>query len=300
MAEILVSGLLNVETSAKVRGFPINYYPIDYAFFGVNTAPGGVGFNLASALKRLGSGITLCGLLADDFGGRYVLSELEARGISADAVERTLSETPSSVVLYDESGRRQVYCDLKDIQERAYEFDPSLINKADIVAATNINFSRPLLKLAKAAGKKLATDVHVLSDIGDGYNREFMEVADILFLSHEGIWGDRRAFISALEARYNNEIIVLGMGAEGALMYLRSENRFIEMPAFRADAAVNTVGAGDALFAAFLNYYGKGFSPEDALERAQMFAAMKIRVSGAARGFSTEAEIEEALRNAKR
>ena len=201
MAEILVSGLLNVETSAKVRGFPINYYPIDYAFFGVNTAPGGVGFNLASALKRLGSGITLCGLLADDFGGRYVLSELEARGISADAVEHTLSETPSSVVLYDESGRRQVYCDLKDIQERAYEFDPSLINKADIVAATNINFSRPLLKLAKAAGKKLATDVHVLSDIGDGYNREFMEVADILFLSHEGIWGDRRAFISALEAR---------------------------------------------------------------------------------------------------
>ena len=300
MAEILVSGLLNVETSAKVRGFPINYYPIDYAFFGVNTAPGGVGFNLASALKRLGSGITLCGLLADDFGGRYVLSELEARGISADAVERTLSETPSSVVLYDESGRRQVYCDLKDIQERAYEFDPSLINKADIVAATNINFSRPLLKLATAAGKKLATDVHVLSDIGDGYNREFMEVADILFLSHEGIWGDRRAFISALEARYNNEIIVLGMGAEGALMYLRSENRFIEMPAFRADAAVNTVGAGDALFAAFLNYYGKGFSPEDALERAQMFAAMKIRVSGAARGFSTEAEIEEALKNAKR
>ena len=300
MAEILVSGLLNVETSAKVRGFPINYYPIDYAFFGVNTAPGGVGFNLASALKRLGSGITLCGLLADDFGGRYVLSELEARGISADAVERTLSETPSSVVLYDESGRRQVYCDLKDIQERAYEFDPSLANKADIVAATNINFSRPLLKLAKAAGKKLATDVHVLSDIGDGYNREFMEVADILFLSHEGIWGDRRAFISALEARYNNEIIVLGMGAEGALMYLRSENRFIEMPAFRADAAVNTVGAGDALFAAFLNYYGKGFSPEDALERAQMFAAMKIRVSGAARGFSTEAEIEEALKNAKR
>ena len=60
------------------------------------------------------------------------------------------------------------------------------------------------------------------------------------------------------------------------------------------------VQENDALFAAFLNYYGQGFSPEDALERAQMFAAMKIRVSGAARGFSTEAEIEEALKNAKR
>ena len=300
MAEILVSGLLNVETSAKVRGFPINYYPIDYAFFGVNTAPGGVGFNLASALKRLGSTVTLCGLIADDFGGRYVSSELEKRGISADAVSCTLAETPSSVVLYDESGRRQVYCDLKDIQEWTYEFDPALMDRAEIIAATNINFSRPLLKLAKAAGKKVATDVHVLSDIEDGYNREFMEAADILFLSHEGIRGDRRAFIFALESRYKNEIIVLGMGAEGALMYLRDENRFIEMPAFRTDAAVNTVGAGDALFAAFLNFYGKGFAPVEALERAQMFAALKIRVSGAARGFSTEAEIEGALKNAKR
>ena len=83
-------------------------------------------------------------------------------------------------------------------------------------------------------------------------------------------------------------------------MYLRDENRFIEMPAFRTDAAVNTVGAGDALFAAFLNFYGKGFAPVEALERAQMFAALKIRVSGAARGFSTEAEIEGALKNAKR
>ena len=89
MAEILVSGLLNVETSAKVRGFPINYYPIDYAFFGVNTAPGGVGFNLASALKRLGSTVTLCGLIADDFGGRYVSSELES-----GAFRRTQSAAP--------------------------------------------------------------------------------------------------------------------------------------------------------------------------------------------------------------
>ena len=34
---ILVSGLLNVETTVPVRGFPINYYPIDYPFFGINS-----------------------------------------------------------------------------------------------------------------------------------------------------------------------------------------------------------------------------------------------------------------------
>lgn len=34
MANILVSGLINTETTVRVRQFPVNYYPIDYPFFG--------------------------------------------------------------------------------------------------------------------------------------------------------------------------------------------------------------------------------------------------------------------------
>ena len=33
MAKILVSGLVNVETTCAVRQFPVEYYPIDYPFF---------------------------------------------------------------------------------------------------------------------------------------------------------------------------------------------------------------------------------------------------------------------------
>ena len=47
---ILVSGLINTETTAQVRGFPIPYYPIEYPFFVGNTAVSGVGFNLAKAM----------------------------------------------------------------------------------------------------------------------------------------------------------------------------------------------------------------------------------------------------------
>lgn len=32
MAKILVSGLVNVETTCAVRQFPVEYYPIDYPF----------------------------------------------------------------------------------------------------------------------------------------------------------------------------------------------------------------------------------------------------------------------------
>ena len=49
MAKILISGLVNTETSVRVRQFPVEYYPIDYAFFGVNTAVSGVACNIALA-----------------------------------------------------------------------------------------------------------------------------------------------------------------------------------------------------------------------------------------------------------
>ena len=294
MAEILVSGLLNVETSAKVRGFPINYYPIDYAFFGVNTAPGGVGFNLASALKRLGSTVTLCGLIADDFGGRYVSSELEKRGISADAVSCTLAETPSSVVLYDESGRRQVYCDLKDIQEQSLspESMTQSLSEVDAAVLCNINFNRGVIKKARQMGVLTATDVHVLGNIEDGYNRDFMENADILFLSDEGLPCRPEDFLRQLHDRYHNRVIVLGMGSKGALLLDAAENRLTTVPAYDKAKVVNTVGAGDSLFSAFLHYYVKGLSPEDSLRRAVIFAGIKIGFNGAGLGFSDETTID--------
>ena len=55
--KILVSGLLNTETTTAIRSFPIQYYPIDYPFFGINTAVSGVAFNIAKALRTLGNEI---------------------------------------------------------------------------------------------------------------------------------------------------------------------------------------------------------------------------------------------------
>lgn len=199
------------------------------------------------------------------------------------------------MVLYDETGRRQIYCDLKDIQEASYGFTQADVENADIVAACNINFNRPLLALAKSLGKTIATDVHVLRDIDDSYNRDFLEAADILFLSDEGAWDDHYGFIQAIEDAYHTPIIVMGRGSKGALMYLRDENWFHEMPAAYVGEVVNTVGAGDALFSSFLHFYAKGLHPVDCLRRAQIFAAAKIRVSGASKGFVTESEVEEML-----
>lgn len=289
---ILVSGLLNTETTTAVRGFPIHYYPIDYAFFGVNTAVSGVAFNLAKALRTLGDRVRLTSMTGSDFAADYIRHELRELDIGTEFVRSVLRQTPSSVVLYDPEGKRQIYCDLKDIQDTAYPFDPAVLEGIDLVAACNINFNRPLLRLAKAAGKTIATDVHVLSDIHDEYNREFMEHADILFLSDEAVGDGWREFMLALADTYPCRIIVMGRGAKGAAMYLRETGEIVTLPAASVGTVVNTVGAGDSLFSGFLHFYAKGLSPVDALNRAQVFAAHKITVSGASKGFVTEQTVE--------
>ena len=290
---ILVSGLLNTETTTAVRGFPVNYYPIDYAFFGIDTAVSGVAFNIAKALHTLGDEVRLTSMVGNDFPASYIRNELEELGIGADLLRPSLKQTPSSVVLYDPEGKRQIYCDLKDIQETQYPFEASMLDGVDLVAACNINFNRPLLHLAKEAGKIIATDVHVLSDIYDEYNREFMEHADILFLSDENIGDDYQAVLWELAHTYGCRIIVLGRGAKGAAIYLRETDQIMEMPAVNAGKVVNTVGAGDALFSAFLHFYAKGYDAMEALYRAQIFAAHKITISGAAKGFVSEAVVEK-------
>ena len=292
MSKILISGLVNTETTVKVRQFPIPYYPIDYPFFGVNTAVSGVAYNIAKAMTTLGDQVTLASMSGEDFPAAYISQELTAAGIDTSRIKPCLTSTPSSVVLYDEGGRRQIYCDLKDIQEAVYGFAEDICVDADLVVACNINFNRPLLHLAKAAGKTIATDVHVLSNIWDDYNREFMECADILFLSDEGIGEYYQDFLWQLAHTYGPQVIVLGRGGKGAAMYLREDDRIRELPAVRVGDVVNTVGAGDALFSSFVHYYAKGLHPMEALQRAQIFASAKIGVSGASRGFVTESDIE--------
>lgn len=292
MSRILISGLINTETTVPIRKFPIDYYPIDYTFFGVNTAVSGVAYNIAKAMNTLGDEVVLLSMTGSDFSAEYIKQELSREGIDTSSIKQKLGGTPSSVVLYDGEGKRQIYCDLKDIQETEYDFEANICDDVDVVAACNINFNRKLLQLAKEAGKTIATDVHVLSDIRDEYNKDFMQYADILFLSDENIGDDYRSFMMELAQTYDVKIIVLGRGSKGAAMYIKEQGGILELPAVSVGEVVNTVGAGDALFSAFIHYFAKGLDPVEALKRAQLFASKKIGTNGASNGFATEKEIE--------
>lgn len=291
MNKIIVCGLTNVETACKVS-FPIEYSPIEYNFFGVDCAPSGVGLNISLALSKLSDDVKLLSFVGDDSAGDSVRNMLKKNGIS-DNYLLLSDKTAESLVLYDETGRRKIYCDLKDLQEKS--FDENLFSKvaadADFLCLCNINFSRNLLPIAKSMNKKIACDVHCLSDIYDEYNRDFLENSDVLFLSNEAILGREKEFVNSLKEIYNPEIIVVGMGDKGALLYDRSLDSFYQRPSVFTREVINTVGAGDALFSSFVHFYTQGKSAEESLDLATVFASYKIGEKNASLGFLAEDEL---------
>lgn len=295
MSKVMITGLVNIETTMKVDGFPISYYPMGYPIFGIDSSVSGVGFNITKALHTLGDEVLFMSLIGDDEEGHRIKREVRKLGVDASYIRKELAKTPQSVILYEPSGRRQGHCDLKDIQEHSYpmELIEKNLKKCQVLCACNINFSRPLLRMAKEKEIVIATDVHVLEQIEDVYNREFMEFADIIFLSDEKIPYSPVEFILRLKNEYPCKIVVMGLGKDGAMLYTRTENVIYKVDAITVRSVVNTVGAGDALFSAFIHYYCKGMIPLEALKYAQCFASYKIGETGAANGFPSESMVEE-------
>jgi len=295
LAKILVSGLINIETTLRVDGFPIPYNPVNYPFFGVDSRVSGVGYNLSKALTVLGDEVCFLSLIGADPAGQLVRMALAADCIDDRDVLSSIPATPQSVILYDAQGRRQVFVDLKDVQERDYPAAryQERAAECDWLMLCNINFSRPMLEQAKQAGKFIATDVHLISDLSDAYNRDFMQAAHVLFMSDERLPVSPEDWARRIWNRCGTEVVVIGLGEQGALLAVRQDNAIQRFPAVYTRPVVNSIGAGDALFSAFLHSYIQSGDAYRSLRRAMIFASYKIGVASAAEGFLDERGLEE-------
>lgn len=298
MAKFLVSGLLNIETTLKINSFPIEYQPISYPFFGIDSTVSGVGMNIGKALHTLGDDVSLLSITGRDIEADNIITTMEEIGVDCKYILKGIENTPRSVILYDDDGKRQIFTDLKDIQEANYPQEPFMeaLQQCDVAVLANINFSRPFLEKARELKKPIVSDVHVVSDIHDSYNADFMKYANVIFMSHEKIEGSVEDFAQRVLKEYKNDILVVGMGSEGALLCVREDNFMGRFPAVKTREVVNTVGAGDSLLSSFIHFYFKNYNPYEAIKKAIIFASYKIGEKGAANGFLQEETIEDLYR----
>ncbi len=287
MTKILVSGLISIETTLQIERFPVEYAPVEYPFFSINTNVAGVGYTITRALTRLGNRVNLLSIIGQDLAAQPVRDALERDYIDSQYVVAAAAQTAQAVILLDPQARQKIHVDLKDIQKLFYpasSFERAM-SGCDWAVLCNINFSRPFLKPARQAGKRIVTDVHTISDLEDAYNKDFLESASIIFMSDELLPMPPEAWAAEVMKRYSPELVVIGLGEEGALLSYRKDNFIGRFPAVFTRPLVSTVGAGDALLAGFLHCYLEGGNPYEAIQKALVFVSYKLGAVSASSGF---------------
>jgi sugar/nucleoside kinase (ribokinase family) len=294
MAVIVVAGVVNVETSLPVEDLPVPYAPVRYVRGQLHSRASGVGFNVAAALAALGGEVRLATYLGDDALGALARQELAGRRLTGPGVLVT-SVTAQSVVQTASDGRRMVFTDVKHLPEETYPagvFD-RLLNGADLAAISTIGFARSLLPMARAHGVPVAVDLQAIESLDDCYLQDWLDCADIVFCSDERLPTSAAEGAGALLDRCANAgLVVVGRGPAGCLLQVRGEPPQ-PVPAVAPRAVASTVGAGDALFAGFLDGHLRGLDPLAAVERAVLFAGWKIGSIGGGEGFLTGPELDQ-------
>src|SRR3954471_3575668 len=100
MSRILVAGNINIETSVRVAGFPINFESQTMSPFGIVNTVSGVGYNLARALAVLGDDVRFATMVGTDLSAAMIRRQIGLDGIDDSFVLAQGSASALSVLLY--------------------------------------------------------------------------------------------------------------------------------------------------------------------------------------------------------
>jgi sugar/nucleoside kinase (ribokinase family) len=275
-SKIVVAGVTSLYMSVGVDEFPLEFAPSSTPAWMRAGVTGSAG-HIAQILGRLGDEVRLCTLAGTDPAGLAIRADLHARGLSGEGlVDGGVSSL--GVVLVAADGRRMGFPYLAAVNTVGYPAETFCrqASGADLAVLTNARFVRPLIRHARELDVPVAVDVHLISDLDDSYNKPWLEVADIVFCSHERLPCAPAEWVARVFARYPGcGIVGVGNGPDGCLLGLR-DGTLVKADAIAPRGVVNTAGAGDALFASFLHGWLATGNPVEALETAVLHAGWKI------------------------
>jgi sugar/nucleoside kinase (ribokinase family) len=275
-SKIVVAGVASLYMSLPVEEFPIRYQACRSAAW-LRVGAGGAGMHIARILRALGNEVSLCTIVGRDRPGDLIRAELLAGGLLGPS---TIDAPASSlgVVLVAPDGRRMGRPCVAMVNAVDYpaEIFRQSARSADLAVLTNAQFTRPLLKHARYLGIPIAVDVHLIADVNDTYNRPWLEVADIVFCSHERLPCPPAEWVGQIFARFPGcSVAGIGCGGDGCVLGL-SDGRLVRVAAQAPRGVVSTAGAGDTLFASFLHTWLATGNAVRAVERGVLYAGWKV------------------------
>lgn len=265
---------------------------------------GGTEANVAVALARLGLRTAWVSRLVDNALGRKIASDLSANGVDTShivwASEGRIglfflevgSAPRASAVLYDRRGSAMSLMSEAD-------FPWSLLSQTRWLHMTGITtaLSDSCRALVQAAMRQvLENDVTLSFDVNyrarlwspaEAHEalRPLCRDADVLFVKQQdastvfGYPGEPIQVIRALADQFGRRVVVLTLGAQGAMALDKASGALIHEPAYMVPSVVDRVGAGDAFAAGFIAGYMESGS-QQGLKWGNALAALKMSIPG--------------------
>lgn len=276
-SRIVVAGMASLAINVGVQDLAVEPGASRWHPRWLEAGVGGAGGHIATILAGLGDEVRLCTVLGRDRFGELIRQDLRDKGLDGPGV---LDGTASALaaVLVDPSGKRAVFSHTAHLAAIDYpeQVFAEAVRDADLAVLTSTEFTRPLLPPAVLRGVPIAVDVNVIADVGEDYYGPWLEVADVVFCSHERLPYRPQEWLTRIFERYPGCLVAaVGRGADGCVLGLR-DGTLVQAEAVTPLGVCNTSGAGDSLFAAFLHGWLATGNAVEALPDAMLYAGWRI------------------------
>ena len=259
---------------------------------------GGAPFNVAWHLRGFGVDPLLLGAVGEDAAGDTILERMSAGGMRTDGMARVQGRPSGRVVVRIVEGEPRYEIPTGQAWDRIPEEVLELDTPGEggilyhgTLALRGEHNRNLLAKLLERGRTHAYLDVNLRApwwthQVVEGSVARAtwvrMNEGELALLAPgTGADGDPvEEQAAGLARRHGLERLVVTRGASGALEVVEGE-RLVESPGARREGTVDTVGAGDAFSAVHILGLLRGWPPEVALRRANLFAADVCRIQGA-------------------
>jgi ribokinase len=267
---------------------------------------GGKGANQAVAARLCGASVGMVAKVGSDLFGPATIKNIESQGIDATYV-RTAEGVSSGVapIFVEPSGQNRIIV-VKGANDTLSPEDVDvaapMLSKADAII---LQFEIPLHTVYHTAKFARANGIRCIVNPAPAQPVDFKELgaADYFIPNEseaESITG--MPVQSVVEAKKCTEFllrqgmrhVIITLGERGSLA--AGPDRIALVPAFKVQA-LDTTGAGDAFIGSFAVFLSEGFPEEEALPRANLYAALSTTKVGTQKSFYKRAEFEQEWRN---
>ena len=295
MSNFVIAGITQIETIVNVEKIPVEFSPLTSVPDSIHIAPGGDAYNETVALTWLGDSARLMSVVERNRDMTIFNPPDRKITISTEYMLPLVDAMPMQVLLCDRERRQQIFEDIKGLREIHYDMSmvaPS-VAYSDMVILSNANFCRPFIEVARRYNKPISVNIHEFRREKEKYNEDFLDAASVLYFSDDTIAEDPFEFVKSIAERYHTDIIILGQGSKGLILYDRKRNINVHYNTVKTNEVVNTAGAGNALLACFLHFYLETGDSVSAIKDALLFASYKIGYIGTSNGFLTVEQLEQ-------